>query len=110
MTWRLGARASWPVTTITSASISRTCPRFANGFGHSDVARDSMRILVVNPGSSSLKLSLIGDRDETLGDRQLGDAPDADMGRAIDTFLSEVASPDAVGYRVVHGGAALRRP
>lgn len=69
-----------------------------------------MRILAVNPGSSSLKLSLIGDRDDTIAERELGDPTDPATERGIDDFLSEVGSPDAVGYRIVHGGLALRRP
>src|ERR1700674_5325668 len=110
MTCVLGAKACSPAITITSASTSRTCPRFVTGSGPSSDERSSVRILAVNPGSSSLKLSLIGDRDDTIADRELGDPTDPATERGIDDFLSEVGSPDAVGYRIVHGGTALRRP
>ena len=78
-----------------------------------------MRVLVLNPGSSSLKASLV----EVLGDRVTGSA-EADWGsdatshadRAADVarLAGEVgaasAEPDAVGYRVVHGGEEFRSP
>ena len=57
-----------------------------------------MRILVVNAGSSSLKLSLL-DHDDTLI------AQPADLDE-----LRDLPSPDAVGHRVVHGGADFTDP
>ena len=57
-----------------------------------------MRILVVNAGSSSLKLSLL-DHDDTV--------------LAKPDYLSELhdlPTPDAVGHRVVHGGAEFTEP
>lgn len=54
-----------------------------------------MRILVVNAGSSSLKLRVIGDDDE------LESAAD-DI--AIASFIADVGPIDAIGHRVVHGG------
>jgi acetate kinase len=58
-----------------------------------------MRVLVVNAGSSSLKLSLL-DGDATLG------AVTVDPGADLATVLDEHAlrDADAVGHRVVHGG------
>jgi acetate kinase len=63
------------------------------------------RVLAVNAGSSSVKLSLIGEDDETLAAREL-DAPRArvdpvELERALGDGLSEA---DAVGHRIVHGG------
>ena len=52
-----------------------------------------MRVLVVNAGSSSLKVRLLGADDEVLFD---GDA------------LEGAPSPDVVGHRVVHGGTVYR--
>src|SRR5580765_4963018 len=52
-------------------------------------------VLVVNAGSTSLKLSLVDSRDES---EQL-DSLDAALGRAT-----------AVGHRVVHGGRQYRQP
>ena len=68
-----------------------------------------MRVLVVNAGSSSLKLSLIGDDGITLIDRELA-APRAtldagDLGAALGGGLGDA---DAVGHRVVHGGKRFR--
>jgi acetate kinase len=55
-------------------------------------------ILVVNAGSSSLKLSLL-DADDTLV------AQPADL-----TELRDLPAPDAVGHRVVHGGSEFTDP
>jgi acetate kinase len=66
----------------------------------------SSRVLVVNAGSSSLKLTLLGPGDETLADASL-DAPQARVGEhELLEALSrqEFAAPDAVGHRIVHGG------
>ena len=64
-----------------------------------------MRILVVNAGSSSLKLRLLGPDDELLGTRDL--TADAD---GLDAALAGLGRPDAVGHRVVHGGERFREP
>jgi acetate kinase len=63
-----------------------------------------VRVLVVNAGSSSLKLSLVGPADETLGERDLSttDEP-ADQALLADA-LGALAGADAVGHRIVHGG------
>ncbi len=68
-----------------------------------------MRILVVNAGSSSLKLSLIGDRDETVAAQELA-APQArvDPDELRDALAGELSGPDAVGHRIVHGGERFR--
>jgi acetate kinase len=69
-----------------------------------------MRVLVVNAGSSSLKLRLLNQSDELV---QSADLPAGDSG--ID--VSEVAKtlrgwppPDIVGHRVVHGGTRFTGP
>jgi acetate kinase len=63
-----------------------------------------VRVLVVNAGSSKLKLSLLGDGDALLGSRELeaprGVVPEEELIRAI----SALGPPDAVGHRIVHGG------
>ena len=66
-----------------------------------------MRVLVVNAGSSSLKLSVVdGDRvtTATTVDRWDG-TRDLEPLRA---FLDEAVEIDAVGHRVVHGGPRYR--
>ena len=52
-------------------------------------------VLVVNAGSTSLKLSLVDEAGESSALASLGDAP------------GDIA---AVGHRVVHGGPAFRAP
>ena len=72
-----------------------------------------MRVLVVNAGSSSLKLTLLAcDRegdDRTIATREL-DAPraevdPAELREALDAGLGNA---DAVGHRIVHGGERFR--
>lgn len=68
-----------------------------------------MRVLAVNAGSSSVKLSLIGDRTATLAERELT-TPGArldrhELGRALQ---GELSSADAVAHRIVHGGERFR--
>jgi len=62
----------------------------------------SLRVLVVNAGSSSLKLRLLGPDDEVEA------APDLSPGDGFDEQLAAMPRPDAVGHRVVHGGDRFR--
>jgi acetate kinase len=64
-----------------------------------------LRVLAVNAGSSSVKLSLIGDDDQTLGERELhADRADLDE-RALRAALRDgLEGADAVAHRIVHGG------
>jgi acetate kinase len=90
-----------------------------------------VRVLVVNAGSSSLKLTLLDDEDATIasvtlpgalsgtggdgngnGDRDLdrdrgvlGEALRSDLGEAIRSGFGEA---DVVGHRIVHGGEQYR--
>jgi acetate kinase len=63
-----------------------------------------VRVLVVNAGSSSLKLRLLGPADELEAE---DDLPPADRA-ALEAALDGLPAPDAVGHRVVHGGARFR--
>jgi acetate kinase len=69
-----------------------------------------VRVLVVNAGSSSLKLRLLGgdDRVEESADLPAGPAG-FDTGR-LAQILNGWAAPDAVGHRVVHGGMTFTGP
>ena len=60
-----------------------------------------MRVLVVNAGSSTLKLALISESDELEGSTLL-EAPYDD--RAVRGALAQLDGAHAVGHRVVHGG------
>jgi acetate kinase len=69
-----------------------------------------VRILVVNPGSSSLKLHLLDDGrllEQRDVDHPLGDGDDAPAREALAELGSGV---DAVGQRVVHGGPSYSGP
>jgi acetate kinase len=69
-----------------------------------------MRVLVVNAGSSSLKLRLLDDRDEVI---KSADLPAADSGiddSGLARALRDWPAPDAVGHRIVHGGIRFTGP
>ena len=69
-----------------------------------------MRVLVVNAGSSSLKLRLLDDRDQVV---QSADLPALDPGvndRDLTRTLREWPAPDATGHRIVHGGTRFTGP
>ena len=70
-----------------------------------------MRVLTVNAGSSSLKLSLIDGDDSTLASCEL-DAPRAeiDSSALAEALAAGLGDADAVGHRVVHGGDIFRGP
>jgi acetate kinase len=63
-----------------------------------------VRVLVVNAGSSSLKLRLVGADDELLG------ATDLEPGEDLEAAIAELGQADASGHRVVHGGARFVDP
>lgn len=68
-----------------------------------------MRVLVVNAGSSSLKLTLLDGKDTILASRELSathaQVDEDELRAALDSPLSEA---DAVGHRIVHGGERFR--
>jgi acetate kinase len=66
------------------------------------------RVLVVNAGSSSLKLRLLDESDEILAARDLDSGDDWERG--LEGFLAEFPNAGAAGHRVVHGGAELTGP
>lgn len=69
-----------------------------------------MRVLVVNAGSSSLKLRLLDEHDRAV---ESVDLPAGEGGPDVGRIADAVASwdvPDALGHRVVHGGTTLTGP
>ncbi len=69
-----------------------------------------MRVLIVNAGSSSLKLSVL-DEDDTLVAAEDLDAPSGRVDEeAAKDFVSRNGPIDAVGHRVVHGGSEFTAP
>jgi len=65
---------------------------------------ESPRILVVNAGSESVKLSVIDGTDRLVAEKHLG-PPDTLFAEQLKEFLDEVGVIDIVGHRVVHGGS-----
>ncbi|WP_018685139.1 acetate/propionate family kinase [Actinokineospora enzanensis] len=62
-----------------------------------------MRVLVVNAGSSSLRLRLLGPDDTVERTADIGP-------HDIAATLADWPAPDAVGHRVVHGGTQFTEP
>ena len=62
-----------------------------------------MRVLVVNAGSTTLKMSIVEDGEE-VGSTTVEGWEGAGHVEPIEEFLGEHADVDAVGHRVVHGG------
>jgi acetate kinase len=65
-------------------------------------------VLVVNAGSSSLKLRLLGPDDDLLAGRDLEAAERWEDG--LEDFVAESPEPEGIGHRVVHGGAEFTAP
>ena len=59
------------------------------------------QVLVVNVGSSSIKLRLLDASDAVLDARDLNSPGDKD---ALRTALADFAGVQTVGHRIVHGG------
>jgi acetate kinase len=68
-----------------------------------------LRVLVVNAGSSTLKLSLIDEADRTIEAQELA-APrgQTDAQELFAALSSTLGQADAVGHRIVHGGDRYR--
>ncbi len=67
-----------------------------------------MRVLVVNAGSSSLRLRLLAPDDEVVDDQHLEDWDGAET--ALAEWIEKLDGVDAIGHRVVHGGSMFRAP
>jgi len=69
-----------------------------------------MRVLVINAGSSSIKIRLLDHDDTLLHEVDL----DADRGQpqagAVAAAIKSIGSVDAIGHRVVHGGTSFTGP
>lgn len=67
-------------------------------------------MLVVNAGSSSVKLRVVDDHGGTAASRDLSRVDQVDLRSELATFLGEVPGVGAVGHRIVHGGARFTSP
>ena len=71
-----------------------------------------MRILAINPGSSSLKATLL-DGEMVLADHEMAlDETAEKVGAALSnlSLWSRTLPPEAIGIRIVHGGRLFREP
>ena len=64
-------------------------------------------VLVVNTGSTSLRLSVVDGGRRVAATRL---PPQADPAAALEDFLADAPGPAAAGHRVVHGGERFREP
>lgn len=62
-----------------------------------------MRVLTVNPGSSSLKVSLLDPGDTVVAD-------EAGTVHELAGLVADLPKPDAIGVRFVHGGTDFTEP
>lgn len=69
-----------------------------------------MRVLVVNAGSSSLKLRLLNGRDELEHSADLPAGPEGFDATHLAEVLGQWDPPDVVGHRIVHGGVRFTGP
>jgi acetate kinase len=69
-----------------------------------------VKVLVVNVGSSTIKLRVIQDGRACLGSFDVDVESESGVATAIDEALSDSGTPDAVGHRIVHGGTTFRGP
>src|SRR5438132_5202915 len=89
----------------TRATTAKTLPISPPGFGPTR----ALRVLVLNAGSSSLKLSLIDSDDRVLVDRGFEVAEGRLDESQLATTLHAMEGVEAIGHRVVHGGPRYRR-
>jgi acetate kinase len=68
-----------------------------------------VRVLVVNAGSSSLKLSALDD-DALIATNTVAAAGSGIDTAAVEEFVSATGGADAVGHRIVHGGTEFTEP
>ncbi len=69
-----------------------------------------MLVLVVNAGSSSLKLRLLDDADTLVRSAELAAAAEGFDLAAVRRQLADWPRPDVVGHRIVHGGTEFTGP
>jgi acetate kinase len=69
-----------------------------------------MRVLTVNPGSSSLKLSVLEDDDTVLAHSEIATGAAGREAERVAATVARMPAPDAVGLRFVHGGRDFVAP
>jgi len=76
----------------------------------SHVGLSLARILVVNAGSSSLKLRVLDDADAVVAGADLPPPRGPEDRPAVSAAVATLGGVDAVGHRIVHGGTAFLGP
>jgi len=69
-----------------------------------------VRVLVVNAGSSSLKLRVLDGSDRVTGTADLPAPRGAADAAAVGPALASLGDADAAGHRIVHGGTSFTGP
>ncbi len=69
-----------------------------------------MRVLVINAGSSSLKLRLLDDNDVLEQSADLPAGRDGLDTAALEHAIADWTGADAIGHRIVHGGNQFTGP
>ena len=69
-----------------------------------------MRVLVVNAGSSSLKLRLLDEHDHVINSADFPAGPNGFDVTELAEVLDGWGRPEVVGHRIVHGGTAFSGP
>lgn len=68
-----------------------------------------MRVLVVNAGSSSLKLRLLDHEDRVAASTDLPSMRTRQAEESLERFVRDASTAEAVGHRLVHGGPDFRK-
>jgi len=69
-----------------------------------------MRVLVVNAGSSSLKLRVLDESDKVTATADLPAPRGSAEAAAVEAALRSLGDAEAAGYRIVHGGTSFTAP
>src|SRR4051794_22516584 len=70
---------------------------------------EAVRVLVVNAGSSSLKVRLLDAADAVVAETDI-DAPRSEVDEdALRAWIGHAGAVDVVGHRIVHGGETFRQ-
>ncbi|MGH9123701.1 MAG: acetate/propionate family kinase [Acidimicrobiales bacterium] len=69
-----------------------------------------MRVLVLNAGSSSVKVSVVDDAGQRTFDRDLAHHPSQLPAEELQRLAADHGPIDAVGHRIVHGGDGFGGP
>lgn len=71
---------------------------------------ETARVLVVNPGSSTVKLDVVGEGTDPVASSELTASAGEFDQKEVREVLDGLGPADAIGYRVVHGGTRFRGP